>query len=387
VAYDHHHDQENRYLRPPVTLTPEPGSLGPRITFFEHALRLHQQDPGGVLPYDGEPYPDRTREHSRTRPKPDRRLVGADVAEVLDRHFSRPGAHPSELADAFLDRYVPIHRNDHVTAAASRADRQQVRRTGRWLVRHGTERCAVTVGLALLATGSDEGDIPLIQTIGLLSERFGSLAADALQRRPGGGEALLWLARRVAGWGRVYVVEALCRHGDDSEARRSWLLRHACDGDYLNGYFAGKVATAARLHEAITCDDADDELIDHTGVLLGTMARCGGMSKTLEHYPPAPVVLAAHAGHLARQQPSAGRYFTAAAIAGHLTAGPPGRSGCSEEQRDRIVRRYLTVLDRPGWCAAVRERLDPDDEYVAWFAEDVAAPLNLRAFAGFSGDE
>ena len=62
--------------------------------------------------------------------------------------------------------------------------------------------------------------------------------------------ALLWLAERVGGWGRVYVVEALCRRAGAEV--RSWLLRRACDGDFLNGYFAGRVATAAHLHEAIT---------------------------------------------------------------------------------------------------------------------------------------
>lgn len=39
----------------------------------------------------------------------------------------------------------------------------------------------------------------------------------------GGVQALLWLAERVAGWGRVYVVESLCRVG--GLAARPWLLR------------------------------------------------------------------------------------------------------------------------------------------------------------------
>ncbi|WP_159447752.1 hypothetical protein [Streptoalloteichus hindustanus] len=46
---------------------------------------------------------------------------------------------------------------------------------------------------------------------------------------------------------------------------RSWLLRRSCDGDYLNRYFAGRGATAAHLHEAITGEDQDPELVDHTG--------------------------------------------------------------------------------------------------------------------------
>lgn len=41
-----------------------------------------------------------------------------------------------------------------IAAAALRADRQRVQHTGRWLVRHSTDRCSATVGLALLAADS-----------------------------------------------------------------------------------------------------------------------------------------------------------------------------------------------------------------------------------------
>lgn len=193
-------------------MTTEPGLLGPQIALFEHALRLHQQHPDGALPRDGEPFPDDDRHRSRPsyRRARDRRLYGADVAVILDRHFSKPDARASELVDGLRDVYVPIHRNDHIIAAALRADQQRVRQTGRWLVRHSSDRNAATVGLALLAADWSDDDIPLIQTIGLLSNHFGPLAAEALQRRHGGAEALRWLAERVAGWGRVYVVEALC---------------------------------------------------------------------------------------------------------------------------------------------------------------------------------
>jgi hypothetical protein len=355
-----------------VSVTPEPGLLGPQITLFAHALRLHQQHPDGVLPRNGEPYPDAERHRARPSARRPR-----DVAAILDRHFGQPDAQASDLVDAFHDVDVPIHRNDRIAAAALRADRQRMRQTGRWLVRHSTDRNAATVGLALLAAGRAEADIPLIQTIGLLSNQFGRLAAEALQHRRGGAEALLWLAARVAGWGRVYVVEALCRQGAASS--RAWLLRHACDGDHLNGYFAGKVATAAHLHEAITSTDADDDLIDHTGRLLRTMTECQGMSMTLEHYPPAPAVLTAHADHLARQPPTANRYIDAAIIADRMVAQPPERCGCTAEQRDRIVQQYLAVLDRPDWRAAVRSGLGPTSDFFAWFTSHVAARLRLEA--------
>ncbi|GEA87414.1 hypothetical protein [Cellulomonas cellasea] len=366
----------------------EPRPLGSPITLYEHARRLHEQNPDRPLPRDGEPFPvdERHRAQQRPRRTRDPRADGVEVASVLDAHFARPDAHASELVDALRDLVVPLHRNDHVAAAALRADRERVQQTGRWLVRNSTDRNAAVVGLALLATDWAEDDIPLIQTIGLLSNVFGPLAAEALRRRRGGGDALLWLAERAAGWGRVYVVEALCRNGLSSAAR-AWLLRRSCDGDYLNGYFAGEVATTAHLHEAITGGDVDDALIDHTGRLLRIMAGCSGMGLTLEHYPPAPAVLAAHAAHLARQAPSVDRYCEAAAIADHLAAEPRREGGsCTAEQRAVLARQYLDVLVRPEWRDAVRADLDPTSDAFAWLAGGVATRLGLDVLADRPGD-
>ena len=279
-----------------------------------------------------------------------------DVAAILDRHFAS-SAPPADLVLGDLD--VPIHPNAHIRAAALRADRDRVRATGRWLARHGIDRSAVTVGLLLLGTDEPTArDVPLIQTLGLLSDHFGAAAADALSRGRAATEQLIWLAQRVAGWGRVYVVRALCGRGGG----RDWLLRHACDGEFLNGYFAGQVATAAHLHEAITRPDADDDLVDHTGRLLLSMSDCDGMGLTLDTYPPAPLVLEAYAGHLSRQTPTTDRFLTAAVLAANHAG----------------ARRCLDILNRPDWSAL---RFDPDDQYVSWFAP-TAVRLGLRAFQG-----
>ncbi|MGH3190867.1 MAG: hypothetical protein ACRDOL_27115 [Streptosporangiaceae bacterium] len=367
-----------------MSVTPEPGLLGPQISLFDHALQLHRAVPDSPLPRDGEPYPD-AQLHAGARPRSpkDRRRQGIEAAAVLDRHFAQPGAQPSDLADAFHDVFVPIHHNEHITAAARRADRQRVRETGSWLVRHSTDRCSATVGLAMLASDWTAEDIPLIQTIGLLSDRFGPLAAHALQRRQGGTEALLWLAERAAGWGRVYVIEALCK-GRAWQAR-PWLLRRACDGDFLNGYFAGQVASAAHLHEAITASSADDDLVDHAGRLLRIMTDCGGMGMSLAEYPPAPAVLLAHAGHARRQAPTLARYASAAAIARYLakpetgTDWPPGR-------REDILRRYLAFLNQDAWTSLARAGLAAGDSRVSWLASIVEPGVGLRAFAASGGE-
>jgi len=301
-----------------------------------------------------------------------------EAAAVLDAYFARPDAEPDELAWAFHGAYVPIHRNEHIAAAALRADLPKVQQAGRWLVRHSPDRCSALVGLALLATDWAEEDIGLIKMIGLLSDKFGPLAADALKRRRGGVEALLWLGDRVEGWGRVYVVEALCQAGGSTA--RPWLLRRACNGDFLNGYFAGKVATAAHVHEAITASDADDQVVDHTGRLLRMMASAGGMGVTWKGYPPIQPVLDAHAGHLARQAPAMARYIDAALIADHLAQTSPSAAGLAPQHKDHLLNRYLAVLRRNEWSATARTGYDPASKFHAWFAEKIAARLQLPAF-------
>ncbi|MFJ1706150.1 hypothetical protein [Kitasatospora sp. NPDC088346] len=360
--------------------TTGPGLPGSPTTLFDHALRLHRLAPGEPLPRDGEPYPDDGSHRGRQGPKApsDRRSVGKDAALVLKAHLARASALPSELADAFHDVYIPIHHNEHIAAAAEQADRDRVRRTGRWLVRHGTDRCSVTVGLALLAPLGTAEDIPLIQTIGLLSDRFGPLAARALESRPGGVEALLWLAERVTGWGRVYVVEALCRL--DSPAARPWLLRRACDGDFLNGYFAGKVATVARLHEALADLGTDSEMVDHTGLLLQLMSDCAGMGLTLAHYPHSAAVLEAHARHVGSLSPTIGRYHGVAWLTHFLTTRSPETAGCTVEQQEALRATYLSVLDREEWTRIARSALAAGDERMRWLVDHRAPQLKLRAF-------
>jgi hypothetical protein len=360
-----------------TTGTALPGSP---TTLYEHALRLHRLAPGKPLPRGGEPYPDDGSHPRRRQPgaPEDRHSVGKDAALVLDAHFARSSALPGELADAFHHLRIPMHQNEHLAAAAQRADRERVRRTGRWLVRHGTDRCSVAIGLALLAAVGTADDIPLIQTIGLLSNHFGPLAAHAFETSTGGVEALLWLAERVTGWGRVYVVEALC--GLDDPTARSWLLRRACDGDFLNGYFAGQVATVTRLHEAPADLVTDTEMVDHIGWLLHLMSDCGGMGLTLARYPHSRAVLEAHARHVGSLGPTVERYFTSALLAQHLTTKPPEASGCTAAQREALRAAYLEVLDREEWTRIARAGFAADDRRMRWLADHRAPELRLRAF-------
>ncbi|GAA2099175.1 hypothetical protein GCM10009759_30790 [Kitasatospora saccharophila] len=367
------------------------GGPGARTSLYDHAAELHRWAPDGPLPRNGEPYPDDGSHRGRKLPEaPEGRSArAAAVARVLDAHFARPDAPPSALEWSFHDLHVPFHRHEAIAAAARRAGADRARHTGRWLVRHAGDRCSATVGLALLAETATADDVPLIRTVGLLSHRFGPLAAHALERLPGGPEALRWLADRVEGWGRVYVVEALCRL--DDPAARPWLLRRAVDGDGLNGYFAGRVATVGRLHEALAEFGHDVELLDHTGRLLFVMEDCEGMGMSLRRYPHAAAVLAAHARNTGRLPPTVERFLVAAVLAGHLAAEPTGAAGpggavepggeADGVWRAAALAAYLAALDRDDWCATARAALAAGDGRMRWLADSGPSRIRLRAFA------
>lgn len=174
-------------------------------------------------------------------------------------------------------------------------------------------------------------------------------------------------------------MESLCKTG--GQKARPWLLRRACDGDYLNGYFAGKVATAAHLHEAITRADPDDELVDHTGRLLAIMADCGGMGMTLGHYPPAGVVLEAHAGHAHRLEPTLQRYFVVAQLADYLHHSAAEALALPAGQRERILGSYLSMLAREDWSEVARTGLAAGNHRMTWLARAVAPRLGLTALS------
>ena len=200
---------------------------------FAHALELHKCHPDKPFPCDGEPFPDAAAHSSGDGPAMSRQsMTGVDVAALLTRYFAEATGDPAILAEAVHRVYVPIYPSDRIAEAAREAGRDRALETGRWLVRNGTDSCAVAVGLALLeAVGITEDDIGLVQTIGLLSDQFGALAARALAKVPRGfAQALLWLADRVAGWGRVNAVRSLAGI-DDPEVRR-WLLRKATRAPY-----------------------------------------------------------------------------------------------------------------------------------------------------------
>ncbi|MFJ4328449.1 hypothetical protein ACIP3A_35805 [Streptomyces tricolor] len=136
----------------------------------------------------------------------------------------------------------------------------------------------------------------------------------------------------------------------------------------------------AKLHEALGELDSDSELVDHVGRLLHTMSDCGGMGITLADHPHARAVVEAHARGAGSLDPTAGRYFTLALLAQHLTAQPPEAAGCTAEQQAALRKPYVAVLDSEDWSRVAVAGLAAEDDRMRWLADHRAPCLRLRAF-------
>lgn len=373
------HDQQNRVHRSPVTTSCGPKTPGPRKTLLAYALELSERHPDQPLPRDGYPFPD-DLEHRRRGTIPqapeDPRRAGAAVSRILIRHFSQADPDPARLAEAVHHVHVPIYPRGHIKWAAREAGEDRALETGRWLIRNGTDRCAATVGLALLeAVGITNDDISLVQTIGLLSNHFGPLAARALEKVPGDATtALLWLADRVTGWGRVNVVASLASL--DNPDARWWLLHKAVDGDFLNAEFITHVVRGGRLHEAVEDCETDPELTDCVGRILGVMTESEGMGLTLRGYEHVVPVLAAHHRAISRQGPTLQRYRLAVSIArylGRTAVSDPASSSGWEAARSA----YRGLLDQADWHQVALTGMADGDRGMRWIADSIAPELGL----------
>lgn len=351
--------------RPPV----------PQASILEHARRLDEAHPDGPIPGNGLPLPDHaTHGPDRLDHPQDSRRSGVPAADLLANYLAAPHGDVERIEAAFHAVHVPIRKDEHIRSVAWRADPGVVRSTGRLLVEHARDRCAVLIGLALLEARPHQEDAELVQTVGLLSETFAPLVADALVHRRKHGEYLGRLAGRSTGWGRIYYVEALTRRA----SHRDWLLRHSCDGDHLDGYYAGDVAVGASLHEAITHEQVDDALIDHTGVILHALAGARGQGIDLAGYPPAPHVLAAYARHLSGQEPTGRRAQAALVLSHDLWTRSASEVGCTHDQHVAVLDALDDVLGRPTWVDAAAEGIDWTTEWARWARGAYRLPPALR---------
>ncbi|MEW2353248.1 hypothetical protein [Spirillospora sp. NPDC029432] len=352
------------------------GPIGDGQPYYEHVRRLRRIHGSGPLPQGGRPLPDGEEPPSRRTPE------RADVAR-LARLLSRWPLDRGLLAtlDGML-RELDVSGGREELAAGIRAlehvPAERLRLLGRWLARTGTHAGAVDLGLILLGVAGGDDDRDLILALGSL-ERCCCCAADALvasQSRP--HEALLEMARRSGGWARVDALRPL--RGARVEPRDAdWLIRDACDGGFLDVYFADVVAETGDLAGALGPEAVDDGLLDGAGRVLRALCELAWPSPGILDYRDAETAVRHYARHIAARPPTMDGLCRLVEVYAFLRSGRAGQGPWSAEGLARVRDLYRELLTSPEAQAIVAAGMasaDPDEfNGAVWVADHVGLPV------------
>ncbi|MFG2819193.1 hypothetical protein ACGFX4_07145 [Kitasatospora sp. NPDC048365] len=233
-----------------------------------------------------------------------------------------------------------------------------LRRVGRELVEHGTQRAVVKIGLVLLGLGGDTRDRELLLLLGTLDE-LTLYAAVALHRsQPDGDRAVHALAQRVAGWGRIQAVRTLRDTTDP--AVKAWLLREGFRNTVMDEYLAHIAATTGDLHRALSGPEIDAALMDGAGGILAALAAShGGPAPGLADYPDAVPVLRRYADLVHVRTPSLGLLRDLITVTVFFRHPPQDLPWTPADVR-HLTARFEALLREPRWPALVLDHLaDP----------------------------
>lgn len=107
--------------------------------------------------------------------------------------------------------------------------------------------------------------------------------------------ALLTLAKKVKGWGRIHLVERLAKN--PSQEVKNWLLREGYKNSVMYEYLAYTCATAGDLQTALAQPFADMALLVATGEMIEALI-IGGPAEDMRDYDEGATVCQYYVEHL-----------------------------------------------------------------------------------------
>jgi hypothetical protein len=361
-----------------------------------------------------------TTHHMGRAPEHDEARHVLATVEALTR-LAR--ADSDEARAAVYQLHLETTISSHADALVEEITRQQefgpdeLRPHARWLVQHAAHREPLKLGLLLLGLCGSEQDLAELHELARHDE-FTLFAAVAVGNLLADPVEVWWqMARRVHGWGKVQLVERLCRHAEDHPDLQAWLLRHGCANDIMPEYLAHACATGGGLIEALSGDAVDEELLDGARVIIGALL-CGGPAQDIDDYPDGFLAVRYLLAHLEGRCDTLARLGTVRQIHDwlewpqkpappqHLQTLLPAESAATEPERDvwperaeqgwtEEVRAQLAsicqeILQRPEWPERVRaghRSGDPLEQDRAWkLAPVVGLDLWEEEFARLASD-
>lgn len=210
-------------------------------------------------------------------------------------------------------------------------------RAARWLIRNGTDRHAVLVGLGLLLGNAERRDVAMLRIIGRLRCAV-HLAIDVLAAIPGAEQDLIWLVERARGYDRSRAVAALAESLDP--AVRDWV--RSTPRDLLSSDLARRIAEQHGLAELLHQPVVTDILWEQTGNLLLAMTNTHDCQSEIGRYEAAPAVYERWVALADSRPVTLERAALLAMVAEDLRTGPAapvtaGRRGRLVDQIERVL--------------------------------------------------
>ncbi|MFF0753213.1 hypothetical protein [Streptomyces sp. NPDC004267] len=263
-------------------------------------------------------------------------LAGPDTPEALDELHRR-------LAE------LPVLTGHVVSVALSMPldDEAAARAIGRRLVRTGTTRRPVSLGLALLRRLGEPEDVPSIVALSRL-RRLSRLAVTALERLDPRTAALRWLDSRIREAELRPLVDALL--SDPVPDIRELLIRQPLAARSIGPAPARRVAEATGLAGLLARDPVDPRLLAKAARLLVRMASQQDYEAEILHYDGAAAACEALVRRASVLPPTVEHAAVLLSLAVDLHSGPTHLLPWRDGQREQLLDALGALLGSPAWA-------------------------------------
>jgi hypothetical protein len=342
-VYSSGHDEENRDSLQPVSVAPERSALDHQVSLFEHARRLHLLTPDGPLPNGGRPFPD-----AGDSPRAPYRERRSALAAVLREFIADKALSGRDLHDRCAHLAISSRDVSQVLQDLAPEPSPRLLAAARWLIRNGTDRRAVLVGLGLMCGSAEYSDVPVIKVIGLLCFAD-QLAVNTVAQVPSAERDLIWLAERSRRHARYSAVQALAGN-PDPDVRR-WVL--ATPRDMLSSELARRIAEGDRLAEQLSGGTADDDLWDQAGNLLLAMTSTRNYQSEISRYEHAQSAYGHWMAGSVHRPPSLERAALLVMVAEDLLSGPA--APVVGDGRQSLAEQAMSLLHSQPWAEMLHD--------------------------------
>jgi hypothetical protein len=296
-------------------------------------------------------------------------IDGAVIAAIVEAC-----AHPlrTDLVHNVAERLSDIDRPDAIDKLIDRLsdlDSINVDRLAglaRWLCNFGVHRGQVKSGIGLLGVSGSAKDADLLGKLGLLDE-LTLYAVVALRRLlPDWEHEIFDLAKHVDGWGRVEAIEFL--RGAEDPAVKDWLLRIGYNIPGNEEEVALNAATFGGLAATLQ-GEVDEELLDHIGEILGTLATAehGG---TMADYESGGLAMELYLSQIATMPKTIARLRIITFLRDYLEGDAQYNSKIEPAIRASLRQSAVELLSSSDWARIVEASLhSPDFEIVRQVVE------------------